>query len=402
VSRARPRPLAALGGGEPAFAEPIVVGKPNLPDRALLHELLDDILDRDRLSNNGPLVQEFEAAVRAITGTRHAVATANGTLGLELAVRALGLTGEVLVPSFTFVATAHCLRWQGIQPRFVDIDPATHLLDPTLLERHITPNTSGILAVHTWGNPCNVDALRSVADAHGLALLFDAAHAFSNAYPTGPVGGGGAAEVFSFHATKFVQAFEGGMITTDSDELADVVASMRNFGFTGVDRVDHLGTNGKMSEISAAMGLASLREMHRATSANAQNLEAYRNGLADVPGLALLPHAVGNVSHQYVVAELDPVASSISRDLLVDVLEAENVFVRRYFHPGVHRLQPYRTEQPDAGETLPQTAAVSARVLVLPTGMAVTPEMVGRVCELVAQAVESGAELTRRLGDRSP
>ncbi len=389
------RRLALIDGGEPTFAEPVVVGRPNLPDRALLHRLLDGILDSNRLSNNGPLVRRFEEEARAHTGTRHAIATSNGTLGLELAIRALDLTGEVLVPSFTFVATAHALRWQGLQPRFVDIDPATHLIDPELLARHVTDRTTAILAVHTWGNPCDLEALTEVADAHGLALLFDAAHAFTNDYPDAPVGRGGDAEIFSFHATKFVQAFEGGLIATDSDEIAERAASMRNFGFTDTDRVEHLGTNGKMSEISAAMGLASLHEVDLATAANAANLDAYEAGLAEVPGISLLPHSAGNHNLQYVVAEVDPSACPVGRDLLIDVLAAENVLARRYFHPGVHRMEPYRTEQPLAGATLPVTEAVCDRVLVLPTGRAVTPCVATQVAEIVARAVGSAAELVR-------
>ncbi len=387
------RPLALFSGAEPFFPSPIPVGRPNQPDRAELHRLLDEILDRGWLTNNGPVVQEFEATVREITGARHALATSSGTLGLELAVRALDLKGEVLVPSFTFVASAHCLRWQGIQPRFVDIDPATHLIDPMLLERQITPRTTGILAVHTWGNPCAVDALSQVARAHGLTLLLDAAHAFANSYPGGPVGSGGAAEVFSFHATKFVQAFEGGVVTTSSDDVADMISSMRNFGFTGTDRVDHVGTNGKMSEMSAAMGLASLRTLDRVAARNKENYEAYVRGLAGIPGLSLLPHVDGNRNHQYVVAEFSPEDGDLSRDLLVEALCAENVLARRYFHPGVHHMQPYCTEQPNADRFLTGTAEVSSRVLVLPTGNEVTPEMVARICELVAQIVAAGDEL---------
>ncbi len=387
------RPLALISGGGPYFAAPIPVGRPNQPDRAELHRLLDEILDRGWLTNNGPLVQEFEATVRELTGARHALATSSGTLGLELAVRALDLKGEVLVPSFTFVASAHCLRWQGVQPRFVDIDPATHLIDPTLLERQITPRTTGILAVHTWGNPCDIEALSRVADAHGLTLLLDAAHAFANSYPCGPVGSGGAAEVFSFHATKFVQAFEGGVVTTSSDEVAEMIAAMRNFGFTGTDQVDHVGTNGKMSEMSAAMGLASLRTLDRVAARNKENFEAYIRGLAGIPGLTLLPHADGNRNHQYVVAEFSTEDGNLTRDLLVEALCAENVLARRYFHPGVHNMQPYCVEQPGADRFLAGTAAVSSRVLVLPTGTEVTPETVARICELLAQIVATGDEL---------
>ncbi|HRV80987.1 MAG TPA: aminotransferase class I/II-fold pyridoxal phosphate-dependent enzyme, partial [Planctomycetota bacterium] len=228
----QPVSSARLGlfSGTPAFAEPLHVGRPNLPDRERLHERLDEILDRRWLTNNGPLVQAFERRLSLFFGVKHCIAMCNGTIGLEIMIRAAGLKGEVIVPSFTFVATAHSLQWQGIQPVFCDVDPDTHSLDPKRVEELITPNTTGILAVHTWGRVAEVEALQELADRHGLVLLFDAAHALGCSSKGRMVGSFGAAECFSMHATKVLNCFEGGAVTTDDDELAERIRFMRNFG----------------------------------------------------------------------------------------------------------------------------------------------------------------------------
>ncbi len=228
--RSSPRDLAVFGG-EPSFAAPLHVGRPNITDQARFSELVEGLLERRWLTNDGPLVRELEERVAAHVGVRHCVATCNGTVALEIAIRALGLTGEVIVPSYTFIATAHALHWQGLTPVFADIDPRTHTLDPEAVQRAITPRTSGILGVHLWGRAAPVDDLQAIADEHGLPLLFDAAHAFSSTHRQRKIGRFGRAEVFSFHATKFFHSLEGGAIVTDDDDLAETMRLMRNFGF---------------------------------------------------------------------------------------------------------------------------------------------------------------------------
>ncbi len=247
----------AIFGGSAMFDEPLHVGRPNVGDRDRLLARIVDLLDRRWLTNRGPYVQEFERQVTERGGAKHCVATCKATVGLEVAVRALGLAGEVIVPAFTFVATAHALRWQGISPVFCDIDPLTHNIDPDHVARLITPRTTGILGVHLWGRPCDVGSLTRLARTHGMKLLFDAAHAFGSSYNGRMIGQCGDAEVFSFHATKCVNAGEGGAVVTNDDDLASRLRLMMNFGFAGFDRVVSIGTNGKMSELAAAMGLTS-------------------------------------------------------------------------------------------------------------------------------------------------
>ncbi len=395
----------AVFGGLPAFDETLHVGRPNIGDRARLLARIDDMLDRRWLTNRGPFVQELEARLAETMGVRHVIAICNGTVALEIAARALGLTGEVIVPAFTFVATAHALQWQEITPVFCDVDPATHLLDPARVEAMITPRTSGIVGVHVWGQACNVEALAEIAQRRGLRLIYDAAHAFACSHGGQMIGNFGDAEVFSFHGTKFFNTFEGGAVATNDDDLAQRIRLMTNFGFTGLDTVVTIGINGKMSEVSAAMGLTGLESLDEFIVANRRNYDCYASALAGVPDLRMLRYdRQARQNYQYIVVEVAETAG-ITRDDLVAVLHAENVRARRYFFPGVHRMEPYRSYFPHAGLLLPVTERLSEQVLVLPTGTAVSPQEIDRIGQLVAFAVANGAaismEMRRRGGDRA-
>jgi len=390
--------LAVLGGA-PAFAEPLHIGRPNIGDRERLLARFNDLLDRRWLTNAGPYVQEFETRIAERLGVAHCVAMCNATIALEIAIRALDLRGEVIVPSFTFVATAHALQWQEISPVFCDIDPCTHLLDPACIEELITPRTSGIIGVHLWGRACDVDALAEIAQRHGLRLLFDAAPAFGCSYRGRMIGGFGHAEVLSFHATKFLNSFEGGAVVTDDHALAERMRLMKNFGFADYDEVVHVGTNGKMTEVAAAMGLTSLESLDEFIGVNQRNYRLYRQHLAGIPGVTQLSYDEGEANnYQYIVIELDEAVAGLSRDALQAALQAENVLARRYFYPGCHRMEPYRSRFPHV--LLPATDRVASRVLTLPTGTAVGPEEIATVCRIVRLAVEYGAQVMDRVRDR--
>lgn len=370
-----------------AFPEPLHVGRPNIGDREKFLELVEGVLDRRWLSNDGPLVRELESHIAGYLGVKHCVAIANGTIALEIAIRALGLTGEVIVPSFTFVATPHSLHWQGVTPVFADIDPVTHCLDPESVRRLITPRTSGIIGVHLWGRPAPVAELESIAEEFGLALMFDAAHAFGVSLGDRMVGSFGRAEVLSFHATKFFNAIEGGAIVTNDDDVAHSARLMRNFGFTGEDNVVSDGTNGKMNEVCAAMGLSNLEDLDSVIAVNRRNYEAYSRELSGVPGVSLLPIVGENKSnYQYVVMLVDQ-ACAVSRDDILSVLRANNVLARRYFWPGCHRMEPYRTLFPAAAEQLPNTERIADQVVVLPTGTAVNEDDIRTVASIVRDTI---------------
>lgn len=386
----------------PAFGEKLHVGRPNIGNRQRLLERINELLDRRWLSNGGPFVREFEQRIADTIDVKHCIAVCNGAVALEIAVRATQLAGEVIVPSFTFIATAHALKWQEITPVFCDIDPRTHNIDPRQVERMITPRTTGVIGVHLWGTPCDVEALAQIADKHNLKLLFDAAHAFGCSYKGQMIGGFGNAEVFSFHATKFLNTFEGGAIVTNDDDLAARIRLMQNFGFSDYDNVVYVGTNGKMSEIAAAMGLTGLESVDDFIAHNYLNYKQYERELTDVPGVRLLPHDEAVKSnHQYIVLEIDEAATHITRDHLVKVLWAENVMVRRYFYPGCHRMEPYRSYFPHAGLLLPETEELTGRVLVLPTGTAIGPDEISIICQIIRLAVTNGREVKQRLLNNS-
>lgn len=358
----------AVNGAPPAFDQTLHVGRPNVGDREAFLQRVGQILDNQWLTNNGPMVQEFERRTAEYLGVKHCVAMCNGTIALEIAVRALGLTGEVIVPSWTFVATAHSLYWQGITPVFADIDAATHNLDPEAVRRMITPRTTGIIGVHLWGRAAPVEALQAIADEHGLKLMFDAAHAFGSTHRGQSIGRFGKCEVFSFHATKAFNTMEGGAVTTDDDELAETMRLMRNFGFKGYDNVIHPGTNGKMIEVCAAMGLANFDAFEDIIAVNTRNHHAYREALAGIPGISLLGFDPGERnSHHYVVLEVGEDCPA-TRNEIIAALHAENILARKYFWPGSHRMQPYRDLFPHAGLMLGQTEAVAEKVIVLPNG----------------------------------
>ena len=401
TSRKREPADLAIFGGSRAFAIPLHVGRPNLGDRAALLTRIGDILDRRWFTNDGPVVQEFESRIAAYLGVKHCVAMCNATVALEIATRAVGFKGEVIVPSFTFVATAHALQWQEITPVFCDIDSRTHNLDPAQLERLITPHTTGILPVHVWGRGCNIEAIAEIAAKHRLRIIYDAAHAFGATRGGRRIGGFGDAEVFSFHATKFLNSFEGGAVTTNDDDLAKKIRLMRNFGFAGYDRVIYPGTNGKMTEVSAAMGLTSLDSLADFVAVNRRHHEQYCRELAGLPGVSLIAYPESEENNfQYVILEIEASLSHFTRDQLQQVLHAENVLARRYFYPGCHRMEPYASYFPNSGLVLPQTEQLTTRVLSLPTGTGITDAEITRVCELIRFACTHGEEIVRRLAAR--
>ena len=390
-------PLALLGS-VPAFSEPLHVGRPNIGNRDRLMARINDMLDRRWLSNNGPFVQDLERRIADYVGVKHVICVCNATIGLEIAIRAADLRGEVIVPAYTFVATAHALQWQEITPVFADMDPATHNLDPARVERHITPRTTAVLGTHVWGRSCQVEALEEIASRRGLKLMFDAAHAFGCSHRGRMIGGFGLAEVFSFHATKFLNSFEGGAICTNDDALAQLIRLMTNFGFAGFDNVVHIGTNGKMTEVCAAMGITSLEDIDHLIATNRSNYLAYRKGLDELPGITLIDYPAGERNnYQYIVVEVDEAVAGLSRDELVHVLHAENVLARKYFWPGVHRMEPYRSLFPHSHLLLPDTDRVARRVIVLPTGTAVTESTVATVCALIRSALSAPGKIRAAL-----
>jgi dTDP-4-amino-4,6-dideoxygalactose transaminase len=376
------------------FSSALHVGRPNIHDQEefLRHARL--ILESRWLTNDGQYVRDLEAALAERLMVRHVVATCNATIGLQIALKALmgEEKGEVIVPAFTFVATAQAVSWLGLAPVFADVLSDTHCLDPEDVERRISPRTRAILGVHLWGGACDVDRLSAIAKRHGLKLIYDAAHAFGSRLGPTPIANFGDAEVFSFHATKVFNTFEGGAIATNDDDLASRLRLIRNFGFSGYDAVDCLGVNGKMSEICAAMGIVNLKGVDGFIAANRNHYETYRTHLLGLPGLAFHVFAEGLTSNcQYIVLEVDETKAGLSRNALVSFLQSEGVLARRYFAPGVNHMAPYGAADGPPDPSLPVSERLSHTVAVLPTGPSLTEEDVRKVCGLIRAAVNRAA-----------
>lgn len=360
------------------------VGQPNLGDLNVFYKLVAEIMERRWLTNNGEVVQEFEKRLCDYLGVKHCIPVCNGTVGLQIVYQGLELQGDVITTPYTFVATPHSLCWEHLQPVFVDIDPATHNLDPKAVEAAITPETSAILGVHVWGRPCAPEALQEIADHHGIPLIFDAAHAFGCAHNGRMIGNFGNCEVFSFHATKFFNTFEGGAIATNDDELASRIRLLKNFGFSGMDNVIFLGTNGKLSEVHAAMGLACFEVIDELLSNNRRNYLQYREHLTKLSGVRFLDYDdVEKCNYQYVAIEIDKRKFPVDRDTLLSHLHDSGIIARRYFYPGCHRMEPYATQYPDLRNTLQITNDLCSKVLILPAGASLEPEDINRVCKKI-------------------
>lgn len=357
-----------------------IVGTPNIGDPAAFQARVGAALERGYLSNGGPFCQEFESRLAEALGVGHCIAVCNATVGLEIAAVALEITGEVILPSFTFVATAHAMRWVGLTPVFCEIDPVTHNIDPARLPELITERTSAILGVHCWGRPCDTEAIGRIADDNGLKVFYDASHAIFCTHGGRPIGGFGELEVFSFHATKFLNTFEGGAITTNNAELAERLRCLRNFGLKTPEHSIGAGTNGKMSEVSAAMGLTNMEAAEGFFEANLRNHELYRSELSECEDVRVIgyPDAERN-NRQYVIAEVR------DRDRVWNRLRESGIGTRRYFHPGVHQMEPYAGSPVHVRVPLPETEALCSRVLALPTGIRVTGDQVREVCRSIRE-----------------
>ncbi|ABP54672.1 DegT/DnrJ/EryC1/StrS family aminotransferase [Salinispora tropica] len=386
--------LAVLGG-TPTFPQVLQVGTPSVGERSRLFERLNTALD-NRWLTNGALVREFEERIAELAGVRHCVATCSGTMALQLLYQATGLTGEIIMPAMTYVATAHAASMLGLTPVFADIDPETGCLDPQQVETVLTPRTSGIVGVHLWGRPCAADELEKVAKEHGLTLVFDAAHALGCSHQGRRIGGFGSAEMFSFHATKVVNCFEGGAVATDDDALAGELRVLRTFGITTDGRSLGVGTNAKMTEASAAMGLTSLDAFTETMRHNRANHARYCSALRGCSGLTVVDFdEAQDPNWQYVIVKIDEAVTGIHRDLVMRILRAENTGAQRYFSPACHQLEPYRSQRP---VPLPHTERLAEQVLALPTGPAVSAVDIDRICSIVRCAVSHGPELADRLG----
>ena len=384
----------ALLGGEKEFSVDLPVGQLYFPKWERYEAAMRGIIDRQYYTNHGPLVRDLEARLEDFFGVRNVITVTNGTIGLYLVSMGLGLEGKLLMPAFTFVATAEAALLAGLDPVFCDVDPETHQIATSSAERALEEGVSGVCAVNLWGGSSDVASLQDWARSHGLALFFDSAHAFGVEKGEERLGGFGSAEVFSFHATKVMSATEGGCVCTNDDELAERLRNMRsNYGIRQAMPVK-LTVNARMSEAQAAIALMSLDDFDDRVAHNKTLFETYRLAVADVPGIKLVePTGVVASNYQFVVVEVTEAEFGLSRDLLWSLLRADGVRARRYFYPGVHRATPFRTRYPQYVEALPSTDLLCRSVLQLPSGAFVTVDAAERIGGLLRDAHRHAARL---------
>jgi dTDP-4-amino-4,6-dideoxygalactose transaminase len=362
---------------------PLYVTQPDLPPLEEVVAYLERIWERKILTNGGPLHEEFEAALRDYLGVPHVSLFTNATIALLAGLKALDITGEVITTPYSFVATGHALLWNGLTPVFVDIDPVTLNLDPALLEAAITKRTTAIMPVHCYGNPCDVDAIGAVAEAHGLKVLYDAAHAFGVDVTGGSLLAHGDLSVVSFHATKVFHTFEGGAVISRDAARKRHVDRLKNFGFVDETTVVATGINGKMNEFQAAMGLVQLRYVDAAIARRAAIASRYRERLRDVPGIECVPEAGQRRATYGYFPILVGDGYALARDALYGRLREHGVMARRYFFPLISDFPMYRHLPSAARERLPVAADRSDRILCLPIYPALADDDVERVADLV-------------------
>lgn len=362
--------LPAVLGGTPVFSSILGIVRPLLPPLEAIYDRLEHAMSTGQLTNNGRYVRELEGELADYFGVKHAMAVSNATLGLMILDKALaeGAVGdEIIMPSFTFSATAHAAVWAGLQPVFADILADTYTLDPASVARLITDRTVGIMGVHIYGHPCEIVELQAVADEHGFPLVFDAAHAFGSRYREQRVGRFGLAEVFSFHATKIFPVGEGGVITTDDDALAARLRLWRTFGDPGTENTQLPGLNAKMQEFNALIGLENLHVVDRHVEHRRAIAGVIQTELAKVPGLTFQTQRSYIYSnYQNLSLVINEQAFGLDRDQLFEVLKVENVNARKYFYPPLHRHDAYVGGPGVTGCAQPVTEHISDRVLCLP------------------------------------
>lgn len=343
---------------------PIFVTQPNLPPLDEFIPYLKTIWENKQFTNNGPMHRALEDKLCEHLGVEYISLFNNGTIALITAVQALGIKGEVITTPYSFVATAHSLVLNGLEPVFVDIDPNTLNIDPKKIEAAITPETQAIMPVHCYGNPCDTKAIAEIAEKHNLKVIYDAAHAFGVEDDNGSVLRHGDLSVLSFHATKVFSTFEGGAIVCNSREMKEKIDRLKNFGFVDETNISSIGSNGKMSEVNAAFGLLQLQHMNTFLEGRKKVDSFYRRNLTSIAGISTLSPTglvVSNYSYFPILIERD---YPLSRDELYDVLKKNNIFARRYFYPLIPDFDAY--EGIGKKMKMDNARAATLKVLCLP------------------------------------
>lgn len=357
----------------------IPVTKPFLPEKADYQKLVDQIWKRNWLTNNGPLVNELELKLKETLGVDHLLFTTNGTIAIQMAIKALGLKGEIITTPFSYVATTSSIVWENCTPIFADIDAERFTIDPLKIEELITPNTTAILATHVYGIPCHIEEIDAIAQKHNLKVIYDAAHAFGTVYRGKSLLGYGDISTLSTHATKLFHTIEGGAVVANDPELLKALAYMRNFGHNGPEEYYGLGINGKNSEFHAAMGLVNLNYLESILEKRKSDCLHYDQWLIGkgIQRPSIPANCTYNYSYYPVIFETQEMAMKVFR-----ALEIHEIFARRYFYPSLSTALPYVTKQ----ET-PVCDDIAARVLCLPLYYDLSQEEIDLICRVIIRTI---------------
>jgi len=363
---------------------PIYVTQPDLPPLDEFTELLKQIWDNKILTNNGPFHQQFEHELAEYLGVKYISVFTNGTLALMTALQALRITGEVITTPYSFVATTHSLWWNNIKPVFADIEPDFFNLDPDKVEAAITPQTTAIMPVHVYGNPCNVERFQQIADTYGLKLIYDAAHAFGVKINGNSILNYGDLSILSFHAIKVFNTIEGGAIISPDAKTKKRIDFLKNFGFADETTVIAPGINAKMNEVQSAYGLLQLKYVDGCIEKRKKIASNYREQLKGVNGIAFMEDVSGiNHSYSYFPILVDKEKFGIPRDELYAKLKENNIFGRRYFYPLISQFPTYRGLSSSKPENLPVATKVAEQVICLPIYPNLEQEQQCKIIEII-------------------
>lgn len=363
--------------------EIIFVTQPSLPPLEDFVESLKDIWDSKWITNNGKFHKDFEQKIADYLGVKHISLFSNGTLALMTAIQALELEGEVITTPYSFVATAHAIWWNKLTPVFVDVDPINGNLDPQKIEEAITNKTSAILPVHVYGNPCEHDQIKAIADKHNLKLIYDGAHAFGVEENEQSVLNFGDLSILSFHATKVFNTIEGGAIISHSLEMKQHIDRLKNFGFVNDVIVQEPGINAKMNELQAAYGILQLKDIDSNISKRKRISEQYRKQLSNVLGISYIAEKDKTKhNYSYFPIFIDEGKYGMSRDKLYEKLRKNNIFGRRYFYPLITEFAPYSDL---VKHDLSNAQTLANQVICLPIYSELTEENVNRIIKIINQ-----------------
>jgi dTDP-4-amino-4,6-dideoxygalactose transaminase len=365
---------------------PVYVTQPALPPLDEFVRDLERIWESRILTNNGPYHQRFEKELAAYLGVKHISVFANGTLALVTALQALGIRGEVITTPFSFVATTHSLWWNNIKPVFVDVEPDFFTIDPLKVEQAITPETTAIMAVHVYGNPCRTDELQRIADSHGLKLIYDAAHAFGVRQNGQSILNCGDLSILSFHATKAFNTIEGGAIICHDENTKRHIDHLKNFGFEDEVTVVEPGINAKMNELQSAYGLLQLKYIDGYIRSRQEIAARYRELLDGIKGVRFLDDIEGMThSYTYFPVLIDATGYGRSRDDVYQLLRDNDIYGRRYFYPLISQFPTYRGLPSSAPENLPVATLVAGQVVCLPIYPGLGRDIIGKCAAIIRE-----------------